>query len=444
MNKLSRTILIAVLGWALLFGNPLKMQAAGIVITPNPVFNVGDFKPGDSVASVVTITNNSGKNYTSITLGGTAVTNEANFASALELKVGALAEKNLGVLLAGGTLDFGQGINNGETKTFNFTMRFKEGGATDNQYQNKSLVFSFIFTFGGEEQVPVGGGVIDRGGSNPPLIIFDEQIPGTEQTNATITWKTNFPATSRIIYSEASQSHLFDSGSPPNYGYANSTVEDSALVTFRTVVLNGLKPATTYFIRLISNISPFSPNTITEEMTFTTKGVAGKEIVEEEVTQPGQPGEGQGQGTAPGQELPPGQEGGLPAGSGQGEGAGGGQVEGEGVVGPEKGPKEERFGLSQLTGAIGDIFSGKNCCSGTSCCLILTILLTILAIIFGLMRKKRSEEEENKKKQHYLDLIVAIIALIVLNILLKCWTLIIPVIILIAFLLKQWLDSRRI
>jgi len=287
MNKLLKTILIisiAVFSVSLLLANPTQANANGITITPEPIFEVDNFVPGQSVTTTVIITNNSGKNYERITLKGKAVTNEANFASALELKVGDLAEKNLGSLLTGDSLLLPNGINNDETRTFNFTMRFKNGGEADNQYQDKNLTFNFIFLFEGDgETGETVMGVFGGGGGRALLTIREGsvRIPEIGETSVTITWTTSYSSTSQVIYAAASEAYSFDL-TKTNYGYPHAVPvpEDSTKVTFHSVTITGLTPGTTYYYRCVSHGSL----AISREYRFTTKGVAG-ETIEEKPTE---------------------------------------------------------------------------------------------------------------------------------------------------------------
>ncbi len=85
------------------------------------------------------------------------------------------------------------------------------------------------------------------------LEISGEQLGEVGQTSATITWTTNHPATSRVVYDTVSHSVL---GSDANYGYANSSVEDASLITTHSVVISGLTAGSTYFFRPVSHGSP--------------------------------------------------------------------------------------------------------------------------------------------------------------------------------------------
>ncbi len=105
-----------------------------------------------------------------------------------------------------------------------------------------------------------GGG----GGGFIGLQLFNEASAVSGSTDAQVNWFTNIPATSRVVYDTISHD---GSGPPPNYGYAFSTPEDPAKLTYRTIILNGLQPGTTYFWRAISSASP---EQLGPELSFTT------------------------------------------------------------------------------------------------------------------------------------------------------------------------------
>ncbi|MEK7091703.1 MAG: PKD domain-containing protein [Patescibacteria group bacterium] len=85
------------------------------------------------------------------------------------------------------------------------------------------------------------------------LAITNVQAGNLTATSVTITWTTNLPATSRVIYDTASHAGTIDPATGgPNYGYVNSTTADSALVTSHSVVVSGLSANTKYYFRVIS------------------------------------------------------------------------------------------------------------------------------------------------------------------------------------------------
>ena len=97
-------------------------------------------------------------------------------------------------------------------------------------------------------------------------VITAETSNAVTETTTTITWTTNDPATSRVIYDTVSHATL---GAGANYGYANSTVEtDSApKVINHSVSLSGLASGTVYYYRTVSH---GSPETVSAERVLTT------------------------------------------------------------------------------------------------------------------------------------------------------------------------------
>ncbi len=88
--------------------------------------------------------------------------------------------------------------------------------------------------------------------SQKPVITNIRAINIT-QTSVTITWDTDIPATSRVIYD--STSHADISGeTAPNFGYVASTPESDVTtkVTSHSVDISGLSPATKYYFRVLS------------------------------------------------------------------------------------------------------------------------------------------------------------------------------------------------
>lgn len=96
-------------------------------------------------------------------------------------------------------------------------------------------------------------------GNHKLLVINKEEVRATEvqETSTVISWITDFPGTSRVVYDTVSHPVL---GSAPNYGYANSTAvfDESPKVTNHSVSISGLTAGTTYYYRTISAASPES------------------------------------------------------------------------------------------------------------------------------------------------------------------------------------------
>lgn len=97
------------------------------------------------------------------------------------------------------------------------------------------------------------------------LIISNEAEGNITETHVTLTWATNIPASSRVIYGTTSVPVL---GAAPLYGYATTSPTDSALVMSHAVELLGLIPGTTYYWRAVSAASPEATG---EEQSFITQ-----------------------------------------------------------------------------------------------------------------------------------------------------------------------------
>lgn len=142
----------------------------------------------------------------------------------------------------------------------------------DNDSQNESISFNLQLIFEGGEIVndtttSFGGGISSGGGGggNGPiigtknLIISNELITSVnppELNSVLVTWNTNIPATSQVIYGLASEGPYNLNLSLPNYGYPSSTLEDLDKVTNHSVTVSGLIPFQVYSMRVVSKASP--------------------------------------------------------------------------------------------------------------------------------------------------------------------------------------------
>ncbi|KKW23876.1 MAG: Outer membrane adhesin-like protein [Candidatus Kaiserbacteria bacterium GW2011_GWA2_52_12] len=95
-------------------------------------------------------------------------------------------------------------------------------------------------------------------------VITAQTSASPAETSLTVTWTTDNPATSRVVYDTVSHAVL---GAAPNYGYANSTIEDATHVTSHRVNITGLSSGTGYFFRTVSR---GSPETVSDEFGGTT------------------------------------------------------------------------------------------------------------------------------------------------------------------------------
>ncbi|MDP2741743.1 MAG: fibronectin type III domain-containing protein, partial [bacterium] len=80
-----------------------------------------------------------------------------------------------------------------------------------------------------------------------------------EDSSFTVTWTTSYASTSQVIYGKEGESHTLDLtdnlGSPPKYGYANTTPEYDIIskTTNHSVTVSGLAPGVVYYYRVVSH-----------------------------------------------------------------------------------------------------------------------------------------------------------------------------------------------
>jgi hypothetical protein len=166
-------------------------------------------------------------------------------------------------------------LNGNDTQRYHFKITFLADSG--NQYQGKEVSFDFDIGFFGQETIgggeEIGGGSTSSGGGtfggSTGLIIFNEGSSPVVSNQTDITWETNKPATSRVIYSSQYESHTFDLNNPPNYGYVHSTIEESNQKEKHSMNISGLIPGVTYYYRVVSRGS-FA---VSVEHQFTVPGV---------------------------------------------------------------------------------------------------------------------------------------------------------------------------
>ena len=445
-----------------------------------PIFEEGNFLPGDTATSLIKVTNNTNQpqNIAIEAIRWPGFPNpedvpDRDLSRALEITIsqqggsdiygGSAGKKTLFNFYQDGEILLTEGLaGNGGQVIYNFQISFpKEEG---DQWQEATTNFDILVGFQGEE----GGGSGGSGGSGgtggggggglpPGLTIQYEKTRCVSDTSVIIEWLTSYKSTSRVIYSTTPGTFDLSAGEP-NYGYPFWTEEEDNTppikengVTYHTVALTGLAPNTTYYYRCVSHASP---PTITTEHSFTTLAPGeGQSCVPCET--PPSPSEAPTGGEEGGEE---GGEGGEPPASPivktpaaeavpeQPAQEPGVQLEEEGekaIIGeqeevqPPSGGEEEKKSpktadLTRFLAAIGDFFTLKNSC------LFLSILATILTALFILSRKKKKQEEKK-----YMDLIVALLVLVVLIILFKCLYLLIPILLLTGCLIYEVLKKKK-
>ena len=102
-------------------------------------------------------------------------------------------------------------------------------------------------------------------------VVSDESSTTPSQTSAVITWDTDRPTTSRVVYDTIPHPSL---GFDDNFGYAFSTptFDTSPKVLNHSVTITGLSDGTVYYYRTVSEGSPINFGT---ERNFRTLTYAG-------------------------------------------------------------------------------------------------------------------------------------------------------------------------
>jgi hypothetical protein len=103
-----------------------------------------------------------------------------------------------------------------------------------------------------------GGGCTNCGGGFVPqsIVIFDEEIEYIGEGKAVVSWKTNIPATSQVLYGDES---IKSPTLPKLYGYDSSLEEDKKLKTIHEMTVSELDEETKYWFRPLSDNSRTIP-----------------------------------------------------------------------------------------------------------------------------------------------------------------------------------------
>jgi len=154
-------------------------------------------------------------------------------------------------------VDFTGSATGGDSTTYAFNWTWGDGYQTSGQDRShtytttgaKTVTLRVTDLDGNTDTDTITINVVD---GTTDVVISDIQVTNKTSNSATITWTTNIPSTSRVIYDTVSHSDI--SGEvAPNYGYANTTARDDSKVTSHSVTLSGLSASTQYFFRVLSS-----------------------------------------------------------------------------------------------------------------------------------------------------------------------------------------------
>lgn len=271
LYKLTYIFVIATL--ILGFGSfTYAVSSVSVQFEKTPLFSEANFLPQDSVTRSVKMTNNT-ETPLGVSVRATNVVN-SGFGDLVNLKI-----KQGSIIFFDGTFTefFDKSsvalpqIPAGQNTEVLFIATFLP--TDQNEYQNETFSFNLQLLFEGGEVIndtttSFGGGGSSGGGgggSNGPiigakkLIISNEIINSVnppELNSVVVTWDTNIPATSQVIYGLESSGPYNLNLLAPNYGYPLASVEDTNKITNHSVLISGLIPLQVYSMRVVSKASP--------------------------------------------------------------------------------------------------------------------------------------------------------------------------------------------
>jgi len=247
---------------------------SAIEFESSPLFGTANFVPGESVTKWVKFTNSTDISLRAY-LRVAEIINTNKFGDAVNLVV-----KKGDTILYNDTfsnffdkekIELSQ-VKAGETDIIYFIATFiPESG---NNYQNKTMSFGLQAILedvdeSSDTTTVIGGSGGGTFGSKH-LVISNENAnfpQNNTTTSINVSWNTNIPATSQVIYGLLSEGPYTLDISAPNFGYPFSTIEadlEPSKVTNHIVTINGL-PEGLYVYRVVSRASPA---TVGYEHTF--------------------------------------------------------------------------------------------------------------------------------------------------------------------------------
>jgi len=242
-------------------GSEYVSTSGNIIFESSPLFGTTDFVPGGSVTKYIKFKNDTDiTRRTYINVANIMNTDNLGDAITLTIKQGdtTIYKNTFSKFFKKGKVELPQ-VKSGETNTIEFIATFApESG---DEYQSKTVSFGLQAVIedvdeSGDTTVIGGVGGATIGHKN--LIISNESaIPENNNGNImNITWNTNIPATSQVVYGLTSDGPYTLDLNDTNFGYPNSTKEiDLNKVVEHLVILDNLQDGQ-YSYRVVSRASP--------------------------------------------------------------------------------------------------------------------------------------------------------------------------------------------
>lgn len=251
---------------------PYGFIFAEIEFEQTPLFNEVNFAPGQSVSRSVTVSNDHDQSYELLARAFNVV-DSGELSSVMNLRI-----ESAGDIFYEDTFHnfFDESevilleMESGESKVFDFIATLESSAG--NEYQNSEMGFNLEVGFEGAEiendTIAISGSITGGGGgssgdgfsSGPQNLIIsgESAVEEGEGENAfvTVSWDTNIPATSQVVYGLSENGPYTLDLDDPNFGYPFSTGEfDLNKVIDHQITLENLEPGI-YSYRVISRASP--------------------------------------------------------------------------------------------------------------------------------------------------------------------------------------------
>jgi len=288
MKKLCNILLLPII-IALAIGGFVEQAHAQVSATvafeQTPLFSNVNFVPGDSVSKWIKVNNTTADSHRVI-LRAINVTNTGNLKDVIGLVIKqgdtVLYDATFADLFSRSEIVLPR-VPAGSSTQFDLIATFKTTAGNDYQHSTMGFNLQIGFEDTGEmtnDTVAVGGqqggsGGGSGGGSNGPIVVGQKNlIISSELANSSpepqpgvlfITWTTNIPSTSQVVYGLASDGPYTLNLTLANFGYPSGTIEDTTKVTAHSVQLTGLVSNQLYSYRVVSRASP---PTISTEYSF--------------------------------------------------------------------------------------------------------------------------------------------------------------------------------
>lgn len=268
MNKFKNILIFSILS-ILIIGVFTNKAFAETISNPkviefesSPLFGENSFVPGQSVTKTIKFTNNTDISRSAY-LRVAEVVNIDKLGDSINLVIKQgniiIYNDNFSNFFKKGKINLPQ-VKVGSTNTISLVATFIP--ESNNNYQTKVMGFGLQAILEDVEELNDNTTVI--GGSNGisvglnHLIITNENavfLQPQDVQSVSVSWNTNIPATSQVIYGLASEGPYSLDMTSVNFGYPYSTEEDLSKITNHNIDIHNL-PQGTYVYRVVSKASP--------------------------------------------------------------------------------------------------------------------------------------------------------------------------------------------